>query len=283
MSLKAINKFFGGECNRVLFGLIFFVSIALIATLEYYEAKLWGRIYNASFCLVLFVIIKIISKRPVFGIATTSLIFSSIWAASEIKFLYTNTRLIPVDLYAAILSKEVFVEMVAPESFLFITLVLCLCYLFRREVPYLETRNNYDSLALTLIPIIILGALHSSSMSPFQIYSRSNAVQIFIENLFVNFEDFKGNDKFCCMKANREAERFTRTPDDLPHIIVVLEESTFMPENIRGYNSKTEFFEQSHKLHVHTIGAGTWVQEISVLHGVPPPKYGNNYYSINFS
>ena len=67
-----------------------------------------------------------------------------------------------------------------------------------------------------------------------------------------------------------------------PNIVVVLQESTFKPEHLRGQEPVSNFlFDGSAALKVNVRGSGTWVEEYSVLHGVPPPLYGEHYMLVN--
>jgi|GEM_PF-2201761 len=86
---------------------------------------------------------------------------------------------------------------------------------------------------------------------------------------------------FCCFHDQREPSvRFNGTQK--PNIVVVLEESTFPPSNLRGVSPVSNFLmDNAAPLGVHVIGGGTWVEEYAFLHGVPPSLYGRDFIQIN--
>jgi hypothetical protein len=68
-----------------------------------------------------------------------------------------------------------------------------------------------------------------------------------------------------------------------PNLVMVLQESTFSPAILRGYASPKGFLlDGSAPLRVHVRGGGTWVEEFSVLHGIPATAYGADYLQINW-
>jgi hypothetical protein len=87
--------------------------------------------------------------------------------------------------------------------------------------------------------------------------------------------------EYCCMRMHEPAGIEFRGKVK-PNLVVVLQESTFPPSHLRGYEPVHNFlFEGAAPLKVHVRGSGTWVEEYAVLHGVPPTVYGEQYIQIN--
>lgn len=92
---------------------------------------------------------------------------------------------------------------------------------------------------------------------------------------------FPAMGKHCCMDAAEPPTAgFEGTVQ--PNLVIVLQESTFPPSNLRGQPAASNFlFDGAAPLKVHVRGSGTWVEEFTVLHGVPPTVYGDDYVHIN--
>jgi hypothetical protein len=87
-------------------------------------------------------------------------------------------------------------------------------------------------------------------------------------------------DPWCCF-SDREPYALAFEGDVKPNVVVVLQESTFVPTILRGESPVSNvLFDGSAPLRVHVQGGGTWVEEYSVLHGVPPPLYGPDYVQV---
>jgi hypothetical protein len=91
---------------------------------------------------------------------------------------------------------------------------------------------------------------------------------------------FSGMGEHCCATPASFDARF---PHDVkPNIVVVLQESTFPPSHLRDRPAVSNFlFKGAAPLKIHVRGGGTWVEEYSLLHGVPPPVYGDDFVQIN--
>ena len=86
----------------------------------------------------------------------------------------------------------------------------------------------------------------------------------------------------CCTGANADdALAFRGTVK--PNLVIVLQESTFSPTILRGYGRTGGFLlDGAAPLRVHVLGGGTWVEEFSILHGIPATAYGDDYLQINW-
>src|SRR5690606_9289539 len=67
----------------------------------------------------------------------------------------------------------------------------------------------------------------------------------------------------------------------MPNIVVVLQESTFPPQNLRGARAVgNRLLDGAAPLLVDVVGGGTWVEEYAMLHGVAPSAYGRDFLQI---
>lgn len=113
---------------------------------------------------------------------------------------------------------------------------------------------------------------------------RGGRLALFYRSLFSapDFGDtrFPALGDYCCFR-DRKPATLSFEGAVKPHIVVVLQESTFDPANLRHMQPTANFLlEGSAPLAVHVAGAGTWVEEYSVMHGVAPTAYGSDYSQI---
>lgn len=67
----------------------------------------------------------------------------------------------------------------------------------------------------------------------------------------------------------------------LPNLVVVLQESTFPPQHLRGVAPvANRLFDGAAPLQVDTVGGGTWVAEYAVFHGISPKVYGRDHLRV---
>ena len=91
---------------------------------------------------------------------------------------------------------------------------------------------------------------------------------------------FDGVFASCCIGGTDEPPTTYRGTVK-PNLVVVLQESTFSPVILRGHKEAKGFlFNGAAPLRVHVQGGGTWVEEFSILHGIPATAYGRDYLQI---
>jgi phosphoglycerol transferase MdoB-like AlkP superfamily enzyme len=85
---------------------------------------------------------------------------------------------------------------------------------------------------------------------------------------------------YCCAKANL-GSLSVESNYYKPNIVIILMESTF-DVSLLNNSIKSSFKKLPHSaIKTYVVGGGTWVQEYAVLHGVPPPTYGEYFKAIN--
>ncbi len=84
----------------------------------------------------------------------------------------------------------------------------------------------------------------------------------------------------CCFHGEPEPP-LSHRGGPLPNLVVVLQESTFPPQHLRGVAPvANRLFDGAAPLQVDTVGGGTWVAEYAVFHGVSPTAYGRDHLRV---
>ncbi len=249
----------------------------------------WGFVYNRFYIVLawglLFCTTILMSRRPWFAAGLASTVLSGLWIGAWIKFQFLGSQLTVLDLAVAVLSAETLLEMG-----LLPTLVICSYLLLLVLSAILEKPRQYWDTKALIISLSTMAVLFSLLNSPlFEVdlqwtSQKKLTFPILVQSIWrARLTEPQQTHKatYCCFKADLQAETFTQTPNKKPNILVILEESTFPAEEILNFKASKQFFKEAYPLKVHTVGGSTWVQEISFLHGVAPPLYGNGWQAIN--
>lgn len=248
----------------------------------------WGFLYHKSYILLawgsLFSGLLLLSRRPWFAVGIASTIVSGLWLGASIKYDYLGSQLVAPDLIVAALSAETLLAMgLAP------TLAVIACLVLLAMGATLEPVRTWkrSTIAGVFISTLLAFAALNTPASYIDLQwtkQHKQTFPIFVQSLWrtqLTEPTQPHASSYCCFKADQQAESFTASPDKKPNIIVILEESTFRPEQVLNFKPQGKFFKDAYPLKVHTAGGSTWVQEIAFLHGVAPPLYGNAWKSIN--
>lgn len=249
----------------------------------------WGFSYNRLYILLAWASLSssvlLLSRRPWFAAGLASAIIGGLWVGASIKYQYLGSQLVAPDLVVAALSAETLLEMGLLPTLLISGYLLLLAVGFLLEQPVTRWGRKAFGLgfasAATLFAALNLPTFYIDLQWTTQ---HKHTLPIFVQSIWRTqlAEPTQPHDtSYCCFKADHQAEAFTETPGKKPNIIVILEESTFRPEQVLGFKPQGKFFKDAYPLKVHTAGGSTWVQEIAFLHGVAPPLYGNGWKSIN--
>ncbi len=252
------------------------------------SAGWWGFTYNRLYLLLgwlfLFTSFLLLTRRPWACAGLTSTIIGGLWVGAYIKYQYLSAQLIAPDLTVALLSAETLLEMgLLPTLALLGYLLLnSLCFLL--EKPPTTRRTT-----IALWFLVVTGVFITLNIPPLYVDLQWTAqskqtLPIFVQSIWraqLTEPQQPHKTSYCCFQANQQAEQFTETPQQKPNIVVILEESTFHPDQLLGFKSKGKFFPDAYPLKVHTAGGATWVQEIAFLHGVAPPLYGDGWRAVN--
>ena len=253
------------------------------------SAGAWGFVYNRLYIVViwalLFSTLLLVSRRPWSAAGMTSLILGGLWVGAGIKYQFLGSQLVAPDLIVAALSAETLLEMGLLPTLLITGYLLVLITSFVLETP--TTTTGRKAFALGFISSTALFTALNIPLFYIDLQwtaQYKNTLPIFVQSIWrTQLEEptQPHESSYCCFKADQKAEVFTETPDKKPNIIVILEESTFRPEQVLKFKPEGAFFQDAYPLKVYTAGGSTWVQEIAFLHGVAPPLYGNGWKSIN--
>jgi phosphoglycerol transferase MdoB-like AlkP superfamily enzyme len=249
----------------------------------------WGFAYNRLYIVlgwaILFTSALLLIRRPWFAAGLASTVISGLWIGAQMKYQFLGSQLVAPDLIVAALSAETLLEMGLLPTLLILGYLLLLVVALAVEKPVTTWQRKMFAgifisagllFALLNIPAFYIDLQWTSQ--------HKNTLPIFVQSIWrTQLEEPTQAHKssYCCFKADQAAEAFTEMPTKKPNIVVILEESTFPPEEVLDFKAQDTFFQDAYPLKVYTVGGGTWVQEISFLHGVAPPLYGNGWKSIN--
>ena len=253
------------------------------------NSGVWGFTYNKLYIVftwaLLFFTSLTLARRPWFAAGLASTVISGLWVGAWIKFQFLSSQLTVLDLAVAALSAETLLEMgLLPTVGISVYLLLLIISAIMEQPKHQWAWKN---LVLGFVSVGFLFGLLNLPAFDVDLQWTNQGKQtfpIFVQSIWrARLTDPNTHNKlsYCCFKADKQAESFTQTPNKKPNIVVILEESTFQPEMINAFKAKGEFFKAAYPLKVHTAGGSTWVQEISFLHGVAPPLYGNGWRAIN--
>jgi len=260
-----------------------------VLTVEQGSTGVWGGIYNRLYIILAWAMLAgglfLLSRRPWFSAGLASTVIGGLWIGAAIKYQFLGSQLVAPDLIVAALSAETLLEMGLLPTLLVIGYLLLLLIVFAVEKPLAAWRRKHASITFGSVALLFMALNIPAFYIDLQWTSQyQNTLPIFVQSIWrTQLEEPTQAHKssYCCFKSDKVAEAFTATPDKKPNIIVILEESTFPPEEVLNFKAQDKFFEDAYPLKVHTAGGSTWVQEISFLHGVAPPLYGNGWKSIN--
>jgi phosphoglycerol transferase MdoB-like AlkP superfamily enzyme len=247
----------------------------------------WGFIFNRLYILLLWAslsgVILLASRRAWFATGLGATIIGGLWIGAAIKYQYLGSQLVAPDLVVAALSAETLLEMGLLPTLAILACLFMSGVGFMLEKPVANKLWKLKAAGGVALAFVLLN-LPTFYIDLQWTTQYKNTLPVFVQSIWrTELEEPTAPHKtsYCCFKADLAAEKFTSTPKQKPNIVVILEESTFSPDDLKGFKAKGKFFEQAYPLKVYTVGGGTWVQEISFLHGVAPPLYGVGWKSIN--
>ncbi len=248
----------------------------------------FGEVYNRLYVLgtwaLLFTSISLLSRRPWFAAGCSSTLIAGLWLGAYIKYQYLGAQLVLPDLEVALLSPETFVEMGLMPTLAGLGYLLLLIVAYSLEKPWQVAWQYSTSAWLVSITLLALLNIPHFYVDLQWTTQAKHTLPTFVQSIWRTQLAEPANPShanYCCFKADTQAAQFTAVPANKPNIVVILEESTFRPEQVLKFKAKTAFFPDAYPLRVYTAGGATWVQEIAFLHGVAPPIYGDGWRSIN--
>lgn len=273
---------------NLVFSIILAISLFFLAKVEGgFPVKKFA--FNYSCLVVSFLTCYCITKRKTFSLLTASFLLFATISISFRKLDLIGSRLTVDDLSFAITNPAFIFQFVETVEFTIVISILILLLLIYK-IESAGSRLHYKSI-MTII-IISLFYIYQAPSKASQIYKNGLAENIrngTLLYLALSFrEDFKlsaplttdDNNKFCCAKADPKDLKIV-SPANKPNIIIILMESTF-DVSILNKNIKSSLIKLPYSpIKTYVVGGSTWVQEYAILHGVPPPEYGDYYRAIN--
>ena len=221
-----------------------------------------------------------------FGAAALVLL---VYFASWLKMQYTAMAAQAGDLMVLASAWELAAPFARPVIAIAVPLVVVFAALWRFEKPLYRGRRTRGAFAL-LACLLFVGCAWIDNWLPRDdpaliAGGAGPKIALFYRSVYqwpsLQPAYFPILGEHCCMHAD-EAQGIEFRGKVKPNLVVVLQESTFPPSHLRGFDAVSNFlFDGAAPLMVHVRGSGTWVEEYAVLHGVPPTVYGDQYIQIN--
>ena len=267
--------------SRPLTAITALYTLAFAITLVF-ERNWSGKVYNLLTEISLAGILLLLTRRIYLSLAASCFVCSWIWIVSEVKFHALGQHLFPQDFILAFKTADVLWTFEAPGLVASLLAAGGLAIIFWYERAWRNRPSMFFWLGVSLAWLATIGVNLRNVDFTF-LHPRVNSLAIFVQGSYrLNFTDpHIGKPSFCCLTVDEAAGRFTKVPTELPNIVVILAESLFDPARIRGFRPSVPVPRDFSPLHVWTRGGQSWTQEISVLHGVPPPKYGSVWPLMN--
>lgn len=274
---------------------IFCGCIALLISVYVDVSAVLANSYQVSLGVgvSLFFVLMAVSRRPAFSFFLCAVIVVGLVGISHTKYEYTGVPLLWLDLHLAASTWQFLLDMQSIETLLVQLVMLAFVIgLWRMDKPvsYSERRKTW---AATLVG----GLLVSSSALATATFATGHDIlrtgweenkldpwAVFIGSVFEisdMHEPTEYDPKICCMTVKPEHHQASSVPIDKPHVVVILEESTFPPAMLSKAKLELDFFEQAYPMTAEVVGGGTWLSEYALLHGVPPTVYGSAGRYIN--
>ncbi|MGB5598769.1 MAG: hypothetical protein WBM66_08610, partial [Thiothrix litoralis] len=226
------------------------------------NAGAWGFAYNRLYIIIIWALlfsgVLWLSRRPWSAAGITSVILGGLWIGAGIKYQFLGSQLLAPDLVIAALSAETLLEMGLLPTLLVSGYLLLLMVSFWLEAPTTMLGRKHFALGFassaTLFSALNLPVFYVDLQWTAQ-YKQT--LPVLVQSIWrTQLEEptQPHETSYCCFKADQKAEAFTETPDKKPNIIVILEESTFRPEQVLGFKPQGAFFQDAYPLKVYTAG-----------------------------
>lgn len=295
LRLYAILQRFRRNDPSLIYAVLLLVSMFVaFAQIERGVGSIWRSLLFAAFDTLLMgglaAVLMAVTGRRLTSLMTAAAAVLLVWFGSTTKARFTGTAAFADDALNLISAWALVCEFALPLVLASVAGGALLALMAWREGP---TVNRAWQRILTLaiaVPLFwscVLVARNLSTERDDDLVSVGPGpkIALFFRSIYTppDFHDRPTHhaEDFCCFRDQREPSvRFNGTQK--PNIVVVLEESTFPPSNLRDVPPASNFLmDNAAPLRVHVIGGGTWVEEYAFLHGVPPPLYGQDFIRIN--
>jgi len=227
-----------------------------------------------------------LTRRPWTSAATGVLLALLIHLASEVKTRAVFMPAVGSDLWRIVDAWPVILALGGPAPGLALaSIALLALLLFSERARPLAPSGRVIAAALVVPALGVVTTVHARL--PLDADSLTGAVPklaMFLRSLHATpaFADrtIEALGPYCCFRDARPPV-LEPPSSPLPHLVVVLQESTFPPQHLQDVPAvRNRLLDGAVPLQVDTVGGGTWVAEYALLHGIAPPVYGPDYLQV---
>lgn len=243
--------------------------------------------HNLMVAGVLAAAVFLVARRPLASILAGLAIVFLIWFASRLKVSSMDIPALASDLPRILDTWDVVVEFGWPALWAAGVALAAILAIAVFERPHTPGRRGVFVVS-SAAAALVAGSVWIQSQIPTDdddvVTNNGPKVAIFVRSIYASpdFRDasFPALAPYCCFRdARRPSLRFAGTVR--PHIVVVLQESTFPPHHLSGVSRvSNRLLDGAAPLLVDVVGGGTWVEEYALLHGVPPSVYGRDFMQV---
>ena len=243
--------------------------------------------HNLMITGALAIFFLLLTRRPWTSALAGLAIVLLIWFASRLKVAATDVPALASDLPRILDTWDVVLAFGWPVLVAAGVGAILLGVLVGRERPMsIDWPRRFAGAAASIALLAGSGAIQARIPVDDDDVLTNNGPKIaqFVRSIYAtpDFRDARFPDlgPYCCFR-NEAPPRLRFGGAVMPNVVVVLQESTFPPENLRGLTPvRNRLLEGAAPLRVDVIGGGTWVEEYALLHGVPPSVYGRDFMQV---
>lgn len=270
-------------------------GIAVLIAIYVDVSAVLANFYQVSFGIGVsfFLVVLAVSRRPAFSFFLCAVIVGGLVGISHTKYEYTGVPLLWLDLHLAASTWQFLLDMQSIETLLVQLVILA----FVISLWCIDKPVAYNHRRKTWLATLVGGLLVSSSALATATFATGHDIlqtgweekrldpwAVFIGSVLEIsdlHEPTEYDPAICCMTVKPEHHQASGVPTEKPHVVVILEESTFPPAMLSKVKLQLDFFEQAYPMTAEVVGGGTWLSEYALLHGVPPTVYGSAGRYIN--
>lgn len=243
--------------------------------------------HDVMMCAALGLLLLPFTRRPCTSAAAGVGVVFLVWFASYLKVASTNIPALASDLPRIFDTWDVIVDFGWPALVAAAAFVAALVVLIRVERPLPVAWLHRLSAAAAAV-VLLAGSAAIQARIPVDddaiLTDDGPKIAQFFRSVYTapDFHDAHVPDlgPYCCFR-NEVAPHVRFRGKVKPNIVVVLQESTFPPQDLRGVSAvSNKLLDGAAPLLVDVVGGGTWVEEYAMLHGVAPSVYGRDFLQV---
>jgi len=243
--------------------------------------------HNLMITGALAIFFLLLTRRPWTSALAGVAVVMLIWFASRLKVAATDVPALASDLPRILDTWDVVLAFGWPVLVAAAVSAILLGVMISRERPMrIDWPRRFAGAAASIALLVGSGTIQARIPVDDDDVLTNNGPKIaqFVRSIYStpDFRDARFPDlgPYCCFR-NEVPPRLRFSGAVMPNVVVVLQESTFPPDNLRGVRPvRNRLLDGAAPLQVDVIGGGTWVEEYALLHGVPPSVYGRDFMQV---